>query len=223
MNNKNNFVNKIENIKKNNKIIILNKESNTNESIEQNKNFEISNQNSFNINENNILKKDDKSNNLNDNNKNSDENKNKNENEDEAKIYNILSDLNEYSPSDKEIKFDINLYKKPDIYYPLKHDQYIIPQIKDYPKGNSTFIPKVRSFQQVINEKIRFINQIESPKINIISKNPKKSYENKMDVFFVKSTLNNFRLQQRLKSNINAYYDIGFPEELKAADLDPKF
>ena len=223
MNNKNNFVNKSENIKKNNKIIILNKDSTTNELIEQNKNFEISNQNSFNINESNILKKDDKSNNLNDNNKNSDENKNKNENDDEAKIYNILSDLNEYSPEDKETKFDKNLYKKPDIYYPLKHDQYIIPQIKDYPKGNSTFIPKVRSFQQVINEKIRFTNQIKRPKINIISKNPKKSYENKMDDFFVKSTLNNFRLQQRLKNNLNAYYDIGFPEELKAADLDPKF
>ena len=44
-----------------------------------------------------------------------------------------------------------------------------------------------------------------------------------MDDFFVKSTLNNFRLQQRLKNNLNADYDIGFPEELKAADLDPKF
>ena len=44
-----------------------------------------------------------------------------------------------------------------------------------------------------------------------------------MDDFFVNSTINNYRLQQKLKNNINAYYDIGFPEELKTADIEPKF
>ena len=222
LNNNNNSVNKSENIK-NNKIIISN-----NDSIElnkQNKKLEISNQNSININENKDIIKDDnnKKNNIDDKNKNMNENKNINQNDDEAKIYNMLSDLNENSSIDNGPKFDKNLYKKPELYYPLKHEQYIIPHIKDYSRGVGKYIPKVRSFQQVINEKIRFTNQIKNPKINIISKNPIKSYENKMDDFFVQSTLNNFRLQQRLKSNINAYYDIGFPEELKAADLDPKF
>ena len=220
-NNQNNSVNKSENIKIN-KIIISN-----NDSIElnkQNKKLEISNQNNFIINENkDIIKDDTKNNNLSDKNKNINENKLINQNDDEKIIYNMLSDLNENSSLDKGPNFDKNLYKKPEVYYPLKHEQYIIPHIKDYSRGAEKYIPKVKSFQQVINEKIRFTNQIKQPKINIISKNPKKSYENKMDDFFVKSTLNNFRLQQRLKSNINAYYDIGFPEELKTADLDPKF
>ena len=44
-----------------------------------------------------------------------------------------------------------------------------------------------------------------------------------MDDFFVKSTINNFKLQQRIKNNLNAYYDIGFPEELKTSDFDHKF
>ena len=114
------------------------------------------------------------------------------------------------------------MYKKPEIYYPFKHEKYIIPQIKDYSK-NSNQIPKVRPFQQVVNERIRFTNQLKNLKVNNLSKNTKKSYENKMDDFFVKSTINNFKLQQRIKNNLNAYYDIGFPEELKMSDLDPKF
>ena len=78
--------------------------------------------------------------------------------------------MNEYFPNNKEIKFNQNLYKKPEIYYPLKHEKYIIPKFIDYNKGGSTTKPKVRSFQQVINEKIRFSNQLNGPKINLISK-----------------------------------------------------
>lgn len=44
-----------------------------------------------------------------------------------------------------------------------------------------------------------------------------------MDDFFVKSTINMYKSQQKLKNNINAYYDIGFPEELKSPDIVPKF
>ena len=148
---------------------------------------------------------------------------NKNKSEGEIKIINALSDINEYSPNDNEVKFNKNIYKKPEKYYPLKHEKYIIPKIIYYNNEGSTNKPKVRSFQQVINEKIRFTNQLDRPITNLISKSPKKSYENKMDDFFVKSTINNYRLQQKLKNNINAFYDIGFPEVLKTADIEPKF
>lgn len=217
-----NIINKSEVIKKNNNII----KNDSFELIKENKKYEISNQNSFNINENENEEKkndDNKNNKIENKNEKTEEKNNINNNEDENKIYNILSHLNEQTSTTQEVKFDKNLYKKPDIYYPFKHDKYIIPHIKDYTHGGSTHIPKVRSFQQVINENIRFLNQTKKPKINVISKNPKKSYENKMDDFFIKSTLNNFRLQQRLKNNINAYYDIGFPEELKTTNLDPHF
>ena len=187
------------------------------EIAKSNNNLKISKENYFNIDDNNQK--------LNIENNNINKNKilNENKSEDEAKIITALSHMNEYFPNNKEIKFNQNLYKKPEIYYPLKHEKYIIPKFIDYNKGGSTTKPKVRSFQQVINEKIRFSNQLNGPKINLISKNPKKSYENKMDDFFVNSTINNYRLQQKLKNNINAYYDIGFPEELKTADIEPKF
>ena len=208
MNDKNLFVNKSE--KKNKNII---EKDGSIEIIKSNKKFKIANENSFKISNKEKL------------NINNDENINRNKkiNENEEKIYKSLSDLNEYSPIDNEVNFDKNLYKKPDIYYAYKHDKYIIPHIKNYNKDGINHIPKVRSFQQVINEKIRYTNQFNHPKNNNISQSPKKSYENKMDDFFINSTINNFRLQERLKNNLNAYYDIGFPEELKSTDLDPKF
>jgi len=143
----------------------------------------------------------------------------KNNNEDKIKIYNYISNLNEF-PQENEDKFDKNIYKKPDIYYPYRHDKTIIPQDKQNSKEYINYNPRLLSFQQVVNEKIKLINQ---PKSNSISKNPIKSYEDKMDDFFVKSTINMYKSQQKLKNNINAYYDIGFPEELKAPDIVPKF
>ena len=182
-----------------------------------NNKLQVSNENSFNIDDNNG-----KQNIQNENNDNTKKD-NKTKNEERVKICKALSELNGVSPNNNnEVKFDKNLYKKPEIYYPFKHEKYIIPQIKDYNK-NSTQIPKVRSFQQVVNERIRFTNQLKNLKVNNLSKNTKKSYENKMDDFFVKSTINNFKLQQRIKNNLNAYYDIGFPEELKTSDFDHKF
>ena len=181
-----------------------------------NNKLQTSNENNFNLDDNNgkqFIKNEN-----NENTKKDDETKN----EDRTKIYKALSELNGVSPNNNEVKFDKNLYKKPEIYYPLKHEKYIIPQIKDYNK-NSTQIPKVRPFQQVVNERIRFTNQLKNLKANNLSKSTKKTYESKMDDFFVKSTINNFKLQQRIKNNLNAYYDIGFPEELKTSDFDHKF
>ena len=143
----------------------------------------------------------------------------KNNNGDNINIYDYISNLNELSP-ENENKFDKNLYKKPDIYYPYRHDKNIIPHNKLNSKEYVNYNPRLLSFQQVINEKVKLINQ---PKSKAISKNPIKSYEDKMDDFFVKSTINMYKSQQKLKNNINAFYDIGFPEELKAPDIVPKF
>ena len=111
------------------------------------------------------------------------------------------------------------MYNKPDIFYPYKHDKDIIPHNKQS-KECVNYNPKLLSFQQVVNEKIKLMNQ---PQSNSISKNLKRTYEDKMDDFFIKSAINIYKSQQKLRNNINAYYDIGFPEELKAPDIVPKF
>ena len=207
---------------KNEKLNNSNKNNNTNNLIEKNEKIELINSN----NENSNLKE-----NIKEDNRNSDKilinkdkinNENITKNEGDTKINKIISELNNLCPNDidNEVKFDKNNYKKPDIYYPYIHEEVIIPYNKQYNKGGLNFNPRLRSFQQVINEKIRLKYE---PRINIIPKNPKKSYENKMDDFFVKSTIDMYKSQQKLKNNINAYYDIGFPEELKSPDIDGKF
>jgi hypothetical protein len=185
-------------------------------------NLKISHNNNFNISDYIIKKEDDKC----INNKNTNVNEDNNKFEDNPQIKKLLSKINESSTIDNEIKFDKNAYKKPEKYYPIKHDKFLNPHINNYNKIISSKNPKLRSYQQVINEKIKITNYNNNPQLTkntIISKNPKKSYENKLDDFFVNSTINNYKLQQKLNNNINAFYDIGFPEELKAGDFDPKF
>ena len=198
------------------------------EIVKPKKNLSISNENNFNIKETEKEKNSVKDS-VKDSNKDSNNNKtinNENKDKDEAKIYSMLSDLNELSSVNNKVNFDKNLYKKPNIYYPKPHDNFIIPPVnKDYKSNNTNdYVHRARSFQEVINERIKFENEKKNPNINIImQKNPQKSYENKMDDFFVQSTLNNFKLQQRIKNNLKAFYDIGFPEELKSTDINSEF
>ena len=96
-----------------------------------NNKLQTSNENNFNLDDNNgkqFIKNEN-----NENTKKDDETKN----EDRTKIYKALSELNGVSPNNNEVKFDKNLYKKPEIYYPLKHEKYIIPQIKEKFNSNS--------------------------------------------------------------------------------------
>ena len=47
-----------------------------------------------------------------------------------------------------------------------------------------------------------------------------KPYESKMDDFLFDLSMNLKNSQAKLKDNINAYYDIGFPDELKENKLE---
>jgi hypothetical protein len=219
----NNSVNNNSQIKKNDSNNNFKEKNKTIDLIKsKDNNLKISHNNNFNISDYIIKKEDDKY----INNKNTNVNEDNNKFEDNPQIKKLLSKINESSTIDNEIKFDKNAYKKPEKYYPIKHDKFLNPHINNYNKIISSKNPKLRSYQQVINEKIKITNYNNNPQLTkntIISKNPKKSYENKLDDFFVNSTINNYKLQQKLNNNINAFYDIGFPEELKAGDFDPKF
>ena len=133
------------------------------------------------------------------------------------KIKQMLSELKEKPLDSDKINFDKNLYKKPEIYYPLKHDKNIIFMRND--EGNKNNIirnPNLRSFQNIIDTKI---NMIEKLGYNLDLKEPNKPYESKMDDFLVNASMNYKTSQLRLKDNLNAYYDIGFPEELKDKEI----
>ena len=137
---------------------------------------------------------------------------NQNQTEIDNKINKILSNLNEKPLNDNKPIFDKNLYKKPEIYFPLKHDKNI-DFIKEVHKSNKNPNPNWRSFQKIIDTKINSLD-LKSNKLDIDNEN-NKPFESKMDEFLVNLSIDLKNSQKRLLDNINAYYDIGFPDELK--------
>ena len=141
--------------------------------------------------------------------------KNQNQTDIDNKINQMLSDLNEnHSNSNKPI-FDKNLYKRPEIYFPLKHDKNIV-FINEGHKNNKNPNPNLRSFQRIIDTKIKLLDFKNN---NLDINNENKPFESKMDDFLVNLSIDLKNSQQRLLDNINAYYDIGFPDELKDKEL----
>ena len=141
--------------------------------------------------------------------------KNQNQTDIDNKINQMLSDLNENPSNDNKPIFDKNLYKRPEIYYPLKHDKNIA-FINEGHKNNKNPNPNLRSFQRIIDTKIKLLDFKNN---NLDFNNENKPFESKMDDFLVNLSIDLKNSQQRLLDNINAYYDIGFPDELKDKEL----
>jgi len=132
------------------------------------------------------------------------------------KIKQMLSDLNENTSNDTKPIFDKNLYKRPGLYYPLKHDKNIDFIHEGHKNNKNNPNPNLRSFQRIIDTKIKLLDFKNN---NLDFNNENKPFESKMDDFFVNMSIDLKNSQQRLLDNINAYYDIGFPDELKDKDL----
>ena len=141
--------------------------------------------------------------------------KNQNQTDIDNKINQMLSDLNENPSNGNKPIFDKNLYKRPEIYYPLKHDKNIV-FINEGHKNNKNPNPNLRSFQRIIDTKIKLLDFKNN---NLDFNNKNKPFESKMDDFLVNLSIDLKNSQQRLLDNINAYYDIGFPDELKDKEL----
>ena len=141
--------------------------------------------------------------------------KNQNQTDIDNKINQMLSDLNENPSNGNKPIFDKNLYKRPEIYYPLKHDKNIV-FINEGHKNNKNPNPNLRSFQRIIDTKIKLLDFKNN---NLDFNNENKPFESKMDDFLVNLSIDLKNSQQRLLDNINAYYDIGFPDELKDKEL----
>ena len=141
--------------------------------------------------------------------------KNQNQTDIDNKINQRLSDLNENPSNVNKPIFDKNLYKRPEIYYPLKHDKNIV-FINEGHKNNKNPNPNLRSFQRIIDTKIKLLDFKNN---NLDFNNENKPFESKMDDFLVNLSIDLKNSQQRLLDNINAYYDIGFPDELKDKEL----
>ena len=83
-------------------------------------------------------------------------------------------------------EFDKNKYKKPDTYYPIEHDKYLIPPLENIDKiGNKNKLK--------INTDTRILNEKNMEKIRFMNKNNKgdkfKTYANKLDDFMTSTNI----------------------------------
>ena len=150
--------------------------------------------------------------------KNKNELQNSNNQIDNDNIESSLNELKEFNSIEKPINFDKNLYKKPKEYFPIIHQNNIFPQDKRDNQINSCKNNKVRSFQEVLDEKIKFLK--EKKNNQKLLRCPIKSYEDKLDNFLINSTISTAKSYQ--KANKNAYYDIGLQEDLNPDVIESK-
>ena len=131
---------------------------------------------------------------------NSESNTTRNKSNMDKKIYQILSELNEKQIETDKIIFDKNLYKKPEKYFPRKHDEILnfIKIDKKHKNENHRNI-YLRNLQRLIDKNNNKINN----KSEFIYK--KKTYESQMDDLIENHYINLKNAEERLNKKINTY------------------
>ena len=148
---------------------------------------------------------------LNTSEKNPNNNKPQSETNIDNKIKQMTLNLNENTSKENEQNFDKNLYKKPEIYYPLKHDKNFI-FTKEGNNGSHNPYKNSRAFQRINDTKLKLL-EFKNNTLNI--NKAKKSYESQMNDFLVNLSKDFDNKEKTIRNNINAFYEIDFPEELK--------
>ena len=106
-----------------------------------------------------------------------------------------------------KVEFDKNKYKKPDIFYPLQHDKFLIPPFENLNKNNNE--PKfnnldMREFREKCIEKAKYNNKN--------NKNDKfKTYASKLDDFMT-STNYKFIENNNNSKTLAPFYETGIPK-----------
>ena len=107
------------------------------------------------------------------------------------------------------VEFDKNKYKKPNPYYSIQHDKFLIPPIEEFKRKQIKVNPDLRSFQEVHKERRKFKKK---NKVSKLLNDPFKTYANKLDDFMT-STNNQFNGLHGKKS-INSFIETGLPDNI---------
>ena len=106
-----------------------------------------------------------------------------------------------------KIEFDKSKYKKPEIYYPLQHDKFLIPPLENLNKKNK----EIKYNFDMNDIKERYIEKTLYNNKN--KKNDKfKTYASKLDDFMT-STNYNFN-ENNNKRTLAPFYETGIPKNL---------
>ena len=107
------------------------------------------------------------------------------------------------------VEFDKEKYKKPNPYYSIQHDKFLIPPIEEFKRKQIKVNPDLRSFQEVHKERSKFMKK---NKVSSLLTDPFKTYANKLDDFMT-ATNNKFNGLHGKKS-ISSFIDTGLPDNV---------
>ena len=106
------------------------------------------------------------------------------------------------------VEFDKSKYKKPNVFYPIQHDKYLIPPIENFETN------KIKNKIKV-NPDMRIFKEMQMEKTNYMNKNKKadkfKTYANKLDDF-VTSTNYQFNDDHNHKT-LASFVETGLPKD----------
>ena len=116
-------------------------------------------------------------------------------------------DFNDIPIIEDIVEFDKNKYKKPDVFYPIQHDKYLIPPIENFETN------KIKNKIKV-NPDMRIFKEMQMEKTNYMNKNKKadkfKTYANKLDDFVTSS---NYQFNdENNHRTLASFADTGLPK-----------
>ena len=107
------------------------------------------------------------------------------------------------------VEFDKNKYKKPNPYYSIQHDKFLIPPIEEFKRKQIKVNPDLRTFQEVSKERLKFMKK---NKVSTLLSDPFKTYANKLDEFM--TTTNNQFNNAYNKKSISSFIETGLPDNV---------
>ena len=95
-------------------------------------------------------------------------------------------DFKNYQYIEDVVEFDKDKFKKPNPFYSIPHDKFLIPPIEEFKRTKIKVNPGLRSFKEVSQERIKFLKK---NKASTLLSDPHKTYANKLDEFMISNTL----------------------------------
>ena len=115
------------------------------------------------------------------------------------------------------VEFDKNKYKKPDTFYPIQHDKYLIPPLENL--ANNQNKNKIK-----INPERKILKEIQMEKTRYMNKNKKddkfKTYATKLDDFMT-STNYQFNDDNNIKT-VASFVETGLPKNFMKNEENSK-
>ena len=107
------------------------------------------------------------------------------------------------------VEFDKDTYKKPNPFYSIQHDKFLIPPIEEFKRKQIKVNPDLRSFQEVSKERLKFLKK---NKVSTLLSDPHKTYANKLDDFM---TSTNYQFNgPQAKKIIPSFIETGLPDNV---------